>query len=51
MYDEDETINLLDIRVFFFLDGNLNVYQLTRYNFWDLLGDVGGFRDGIILVF
>ena len=26
------------------------VQTRTRYNFWDLLGDVGGFHDGLVLV-
>lgn len=27
------------------------IQQRVRYNFWDLLGDVGGFNDGLILLF
>ena len=26
------------------------IEQRTRYNIWDLLGDVGGFNDGLMLV-
>ena len=30
--------------------GWLQVESRIRYNVWDLLGDVGGFSDGLILV-
>ena len=33
-----------------YLTGDLHVESRTRYNFWDLLGDVGGFHDGLLLV-
>ena len=50
-YDENnQSINLLDLEVTFYLDGRLNIEQRTRYNVWALLGDVGGFREGIYLV-
>mmetsp|Transcript_16696 Transcript_16696/g.22518 ORF Transcript_16696/g.22518 Transcript_16696/m.22518 type:complete len:91 (+) Transcript_16696:214-486(+) len=32
------------------LSSVLKVESRTRYNFWDLLGDVGGFHDGAFLV-
>ena len=28
-----------------------NIEVRQRYNIWDLLGDVGGFHDGLIIVF
>ena len=40
----------LSIQIKAFLSGELHVEQRTRYNFWDLLGDVGGFHDGLILL-
>ena len=33
-----------------FLSGELHIESRTVYNFWDLLGDVGGFHDGLGLV-
>ena len=33
-----------------FLSGELYVESRTVYNFWNLLGDVGGFHDGLGLV-
>ena len=30
-----------------FLTGELAIEVRTRYNFWDLLGDVGGLHDGL----
>ena len=30
--------------------GWLQVESRTRYNMWDLLGDVGGFNDGLLLI-
>ena len=27
------------------------IQNRTRYNFWDLLGDIGGFNDGLFLLF
>ena len=33
-----------------FLDGYLIVEARTRYSVWDLLGDVGGFNDGLYLL-
>ena len=39
---------IIEINVY--LTGDLHVESRTRYNFWDLLGDVGGFHDGLLLV-
>lgn len=33
-----------------FLSGELYVENRAVYNFWNLLGDVGGFHDGLVLV-
>ncbi len=41
--------NVLDFRVLIYNGGQLAVESRTRYNFWELLGDVGGFYDGLIL--
>ena len=32
------------------LSGYLNVQSRTLYNMWDLLGDIGGFYDGLLVV-
>ena len=29
----------------------MKIQNRTRYNFWDLLADVGGFNDGLFLLF
>ena len=34
----------------FYLSNNIVKEKRTRYSIWDLLGDVGGFNDGLILV-
>ena len=31
-------------------DGIVKIQERIRYNFWDLLADVGGFNDGMILL-
>jgi len=33
------------------LNGYLRVDSRTRYNVWDLLGDVGGLHDGLVIFF
>ena len=33
-----------------FLKGYLRVQSRVRYNIWDLLGDIGGFNDGLIIL-
>ena len=33
-----------------FMSGWTKIQQRTRYNCWDLLGDVGGFNDGLFLI-
>ena len=33
------------------IDGNLNIVQRSRYKIWDLLADVGGFNDGLYMIF
>ena len=32
------------------LSGWTRIEQRTRYNIWDLLGDVGGFNDAVFLL-
>lgn len=32
------------------LNGYTRVQERTKYGVWDLLGDVGGFHDGMILI-
>ena len=32
------------------LANDIVIEKRTRYSIWDLLGDVGGFNDGLILV-
>lgn len=58
--DEEGTADLEDdpakqpmfaFNVEFYLGEYHFIESRSRYNFWDLLGDVGGFHDGIILVF
>ena len=42
--------NAVEIRMIIALSGNLQIEGRTRYNVWDLLGDVGGFHDGLHLL-
>ena len=44
--NEDED----DRSLYFWLSNDLTIEKRSRYNIWDLLGDVGGFNDGLILV-
>ena len=37
--------------VHFRIDTTKHMYERTRYNYWDALGDIGGFHDGLLLVF
>ena len=52
-YASDKKVNfksIIDLELEIFLSGTLNVERRTRYNAWDLLGDVGGFHDGLFLL-
>ena len=42
--------NVLNFEVEMYLDGNCAVMSRTRYTYWELLGDVGGFNDGLMLI-
>ena len=43
-------IKVLDFSLTVKLGTMIQILERTRYNFWDLLGDVGGFNDGLHLV-
>ena len=45
-----EDMNILDFEILLHLSPSLKIITRTRYNVWDLLGDVGGFNDGLHLV-
>ena len=49
----DDFINMrvFDFELVVHLGKNIEIIERTRYNFWDILGDVGGFNDGLYLVF
>ena len=49
--DEFVDMKVLDFEVSVHLGKNIEIIERTRYNFWDILGDVGGFNDGLYLVF
>ena len=40
----------VEININLILDGYLNVRKRTRYSVWDLLGDVGGLHDGLVIL-
>ena len=44
-------MKVIDFEVAVHLGKNIEIIERTRYNFWDILGDVGGFNDGLYLVF
>ena len=46
----DRTPSELDLSVELLLSNDMLVMERKRYNLWDLLGDIGGFNDGLILV-
>ena len=46
----DGDFSVFNLEVTLSLNGWLKVEQRTRYNMWDLLGDVGGFHDGLFLL-
>ena len=43
-------MDVLDFKITIRLGSNIKIIARTRYNVWDLLGDVGGFNDGLHLV-
>ena len=47
--DEDNT-GLFEFNIKLKLNGMKRVESRVRYNYWDLLGDVGGFNDGLYLI-
>ena len=40
----------MDFKIMLQLDTHIAIMQRVRYNVWDLLGDVGGFNDGLLLL-
>ena len=44
-------MKVIDFEVAVHLGKNIEIIERTRYNLWDILGDVGGFNDGLYLVF
>ena len=51
MLTDGENDAFFEFKAKFFLGGVHFVEFRQRYNVWDLLGDVGGFHDGVILIF
>ena len=47
---ETGELKVLDFSLTVKLGTMIQILERTRYNFWDLLGDVGGFNDGLHLV-
>ena len=45
-----KNMTILDFTFALKLGSNIKIITRTRYNVWDLLGDVGGFNDGLHLV-
>ena len=45
-----EPLKELDVQHYVILDSDMNDLKRVRYNFWDALGDVGGFHDGLVLL-
>ena len=41
----------IDVKINIGFDGTVEIKERTRFNYWDLLGVVGGFHDGLFLVF
>ena len=33
------------------LSDEMGIHERSRYNYWDALGDIGGFHDGLMLLF
>ena len=48
--ESDVQFDVLHFRINVFLDERIEIIERTRYNVWDLLGDVGGFNDGLYLI-
>ena len=44
-------MKVIDFKLAVHLGKNIEIIERTRYNVWDILGDVGGFNDGLYLVF
>ena len=45
-----ESTRIVDGGATFRISDNIVVEKRSRYTVWDLLGDVGGFNDGLVLV-
>ena len=47
----DDFINMrvFDFELVVHLGKNIEIIERTRYNFWDILGDVGGFNGALLL--
>ena len=41
----------IDVKINIGFDGTVEIKERIRFNYWDLLGVVGGFHDGLFLVF
>ena len=48
--DESRPNDKFEISFDFYFAQNMFIEARTKYNIWDLLGDVGGFNDGLFLV-
>ena len=46
----DPSTLLFEFEMTFELGSRLHIEKRTRYSLWDLVADVGGFNDGIMLV-
>ena len=40
----------MNLSVEILLSNDMLIMERKRYNFWDALGDIGGFNDGLVLL-
>ena len=48
--DQQNLAVVPELRIDITLSTDMIVSERKRYNFWDAVGDIGGFHDGIVLI-
>lgn len=50
MQDGKDSMSDLKIEIELVMSNEMNIAERKRYNWWDALGDIGGFHDGLVLL-
>lgn len=49
-FADDSVSGGISIQIEVMLSDEMAMQSRTRYNYWDALGDIGGFHDGLVLL-